>query len=131
MEFFLNTSLVVGLLYFEESKGNTIDKNGNIRAERPLCFWAEGQLINDGKIVICGTVKVNELDVCGLVQQTAQKLFSHIIVLDGVMDFLNRCKSCLTVRFLSLLIRWIAGTKRLRKILVSGWISASFKDWYS
>jgi len=95
VEFFLNTSLVVGLLYFKESKGNTIDKNGNIRAERPLCFWAEGQLINDGKIVICGTVKVNELDVCGLVQQTAQKLFSHIIVLDGVMDFLNRCQNLL------------------------------------
>ena len=83
-----------GFFFLGRKKGKTI-KNKNFRAERPRCFWAEGQLINDGKIVICGTVKVNELDVCGLVQQTAQKLFSHIIVLDGVMDFLNRCQNLL------------------------------------
>ena len=95
MDFFLNTSLVVGLFYFKEAKRDTINQNGNIRAERPLCFRAEGQLINDGKIIICGTGKVNELDVCSLVQQTAQKLFSHIIVLNDVMDFLNRCQNLL------------------------------------
>lgn len=40
-------------------------------------------------------VKVNELDVCGLVQQSAQKLLTHIIVLNDAMDFLNRCQNLL------------------------------------
>ena len=89
VEFFLDTSLVIGLLHFKESKRNTIDKNGHIRAERPLCFWTKGQFINDSKIISFGVGEVDELDVCGLVQQTAQKLFPHVIVLDDVMDFLN------------------------------------------
>ena len=95
VEFFLDTTLVIGLLHFKESKRNTIDKDVDIRAKRPLRFRAKGQFVNDSKIVIFGMVKVNELDVCGLVQQSAQKLLTHIIVLNDAMDFLNRCQNLL------------------------------------
>ena len=115
MELLLDTALVVGLLHFKEPKRDAVDKDSDIRAERALRFRAEGQLINDGEIIGFRMGEINELDICGLVQQTSQELFAHIIVLDDVMDLFDLCQNLFLSQVLPPVDTLNRGNKAIQK----------------
>ena len=111
----MDTALVIGLLHFKESERDAVDKNSDIRTERTLRFRAEGQLINDGEIIGFRMGEINELDICGLVQQTSQELFAHIIVLDDVMDLFDLCQNLFLSQGLPAVDTLNGGDKAIQK----------------
>ena len=90
----MNTAFVIRVLNLKESKRNTVDKNGNVRTERPFlfafgAFLAKCQLIYNGEVVVFDAVKINQLNSVLRIDQPFIESFSEIVVLDNREDKLS------------------------------------------